>query len=146
MDFFRKGGWSRMKGTFLGYKGNTRLAFGSCCLSCLGWAWRCYCIFLIFVCLYHKKSCFQSLGWIEFKIKTKSERKSAMSSLNPSIIRICSFKCKAGVPLSEGNLFCAHLNIFYMQYSVWGELKGLVAPPPLPPSLPSLHPSTCWGL
>ena len=76
---------------------------GSWCLPCMGWVWCCYCIFLIFVCFDQKKSLcftlFQSIGWLESKNKTNCERKSAMSSINPSIIHFSSFKCKAGVPL-----------------------------------------------
>ena len=60
---------------------------------------------------------FQILGCIESKNKTNCERKSAMSPLNPSIIRFGSFKCKAGVPL-----------VFPMDscWQVW-QWKGIVA-------------------
>ena len=44
---------------------------------------------------------FHSLGCIESKTKTNCERKSALISLNPPIILVCSFKCEAGVPLSD---------------------------------------------
>ena len=38
-------------------------------------------------------------GCVESKNKTSSKRKSTMSSLDPSIIQVASFKCRAGVPL-----------------------------------------------
>ena len=55
-------------------------------------------LYFLDICLFRpkKKSLFL---WIESKNKTTCERKSAMSSLNSSIIRVGSFKCKACVPL-----------------------------------------------
>ena len=38
-------------------------------------------------------------GCVESKNKTSAKRKSSMSSLNPSIIQVGSFKCRADVPL-----------------------------------------------
>ena len=56
-----------------------------------------------FVCLIQKKNiCFGFLkgrGCVESKNKTSAKRKSTMSSLNPSIIQVDSFKCRADVPL-----------------------------------------------
>ena len=39
-------------------------------------------------------------GCVESKNKTSAKRKSTMSSLDPSIIQVDSFKCRADVPLS----------------------------------------------
>ena len=56
-----------------------------------------------FVCLNQKKYiCFGFLkgqGCVESKNKTSAKSKSTMSSLDPSIIHVASFKCRAGVPL-----------------------------------------------
>ena len=96
-------------------------------LSCMGWVWRCYCIFLTFICLDQKKSiCFDfflSLGCIESKNKTNCEIKSSMSSLNPSIIRFGSFKCKAGVPLrhEKKEVLCLSEQNFFG----WGKVLVL---------------------
>ena len=38
-------------------------------------------------------------GCVESKNKTSAKRKSTISSLNPSIIQVASFKCRADVPL-----------------------------------------------
>ena len=42
-------------------------------------------------------------GCVESKNMTSAKRKSTMSSLNPSIIQVGSFKCRAGVPLRFDN-------------------------------------------
>ena len=41
----------------------------------------------------------RGLGCVESKNKTSAKRKSTMSSLNPSIIQVDSFKGRADVPL-----------------------------------------------
>ena len=49
-----------------------------------------------------KNICFGFLkgrGCVESKNKTSAKRKSTMSSLDPSIIQVASFKCRADVPL-----------------------------------------------
>merc|ERR1712218_593887 len=78
-------------------------ANGSCCDAGLGLVWRCYWIYMSFVCLIQKKNiCFGFLkgpGCVESKNKTSAKRKSTMSSLDPSIIQVASFKCRADVPL-----------------------------------------------
>ena len=54
------------------------------------------------VCLIKKMIYFGFLrdqGCVESKNKTSAKRKSTMSSLDPSIIQVASFKCRAGVPL-----------------------------------------------
>ena len=43
-------------------------------------------------------------GCVESKNMTSAKRKSTMSSLNPSIIQVGSFKCRAGVTLWKGML------------------------------------------
>ncbi len=76
---------------------------GSCCGAGLGLVWHCYCIFFTFVCLIQKKNIYFELlrgqGCVESKNMTSAKRKSTMSSLNPSIIQVDSFKCRADVPL-----------------------------------------------
>ena len=42
-----------------------------------------------------------SRGCIESKNMISAQRKSTKSSLNPSIIQVGSFKCRADVPLAE---------------------------------------------
>jgi len=78
-------------------------ADGSCCDAGLGLVWHCYWIYMSFVCLIQKKNiCFGFLkgqGCVESKNKTSAKRKSTMSSLDPSIIQVASFKCRADVPL-----------------------------------------------
>ena len=78
-------------------------ADGSCCDAGLGLVWRCYWIYMSFVCLIQKKNiCFGFLkgqGCERSKNKTSAKKKSTMSSLDPSIIQVASFKCKADVPL-----------------------------------------------
>ena len=78
-------------------------AGGSCCGAGLGLVWYCCCVFLKFVCLTPKKGiCFGLLrgwGYVESKNKISAKRKSTMSSLDPSIIQVASFKCRADVPL-----------------------------------------------
>ena len=73
-------------------------ADGSCCDAGLGLVWRCYWIYIPFVCLIQKKNiCFGFLkgrGCVESKNKTSAKRKSTMSS----------FKCRAGVPLIKAPL------------------------------------------
>ena len=52
-----------------------------------------------------KNICFGFLkgrGCVESKNKTSAKRKSTMSSLDPSIIQVASFKCRADVPLVCG--------------------------------------------
>ena len=76
-------------------------AGGSCCVAGLGLVWYCYCIYMTLVCL-NKRIYFgylRGLGCVESKNKTSAKRKSTMSSLNPTIIHVDSFKCRAGVPL-----------------------------------------------
>ena len=77
---------------------------GSCCVAGLGLVWYCYCICMTFVCLSQKKWIYfgylRGLGCVESKNKTSAKRKSTMSSLNPSIIQVDSFKCRADVPLA----------------------------------------------
>ena len=49
-----------------------------------------------------KNICFGFLkgqGCVESKNKTSAKRKSTMSSLDPSMIQVASFKCRADVPL-----------------------------------------------
>ena len=76
---------------------------GSCCDAGLGLVWRCYWIFMSFVCLIQEKNiCFGVLkgrGCVESKNKTSAKRNSTMSSLNPSLIHVASFKCRADIPL-----------------------------------------------
>ena len=51
-----------------------------------------------------KNICFGFLkgqGCVESKNKTSAKRKSTMSSLDPSIIQVDSFKCRADVPLQS---------------------------------------------
>ena len=76
---------------------------GSCCVAGLGLVWYCYCIYMTFVCLSQKKWIYfgylRGLGCVESKNKTSAKRKSTMSSLNPSIIQVDSFKCRAGYPV-----------------------------------------------
>ena len=78
-------------------------AGGSCCDAGLGFVWHCYCIDMTFVCLIQKKWIYFELlrgrGCVESKNMTSAKRKSTMSSLNPSIIQVGSFKCRADVPL-----------------------------------------------
>ena len=80
-------------------------ADGSCCDAGLSLVWSCYWIYMSFVCLIQKKNiCFGFLkgrGCVESKKKTSAKRKSTMSSLDPSIIQVASFKCRADVPLSD---------------------------------------------
>ena len=80
-------------------------ADGSCCDAGLSLVWRCYWIFMSFVCLIPPKNiCFGFLkgqGCVESKNKTSAKRKSTMSSLDPSIIQVGSFKCRADVPLTK---------------------------------------------
>ena len=72
---------------------------GSCCSPNLGLVWHCYCIFFTFVCLIQKKlihfGFLRGRGCVESKNKISAKRKSTMSSLNPSIIQLGSFKCRA---------------------------------------------------
>ena len=81
---------------------------GSCCVAGLGLVWYCYCIYMTFVCLSQKKWIYfgylRGLGCVESKNKTSAKRKSTMSSLNPSIIQVGSFKCRAGVPLGPHHM------------------------------------------
>ena len=78
-------------------------ADGSCCDAGLGLVWHCYWIYMSFVCLIPKKNiCFGFLkgrGCVESKNKTSAKRKSILSSLDPSIIQVASFKCRADIPL-----------------------------------------------
>ena len=79
-------------------------ADGSCCDAGLGLVWGCYWIYMSFVCLIKKNICFGFLkgqGCVESKNKTSAKRKSTTSSLDPSIIQVDSFKCRADVPLRE---------------------------------------------
>ena len=79
-------------------------ADGSCCDAGLGLVWRCHWIYMSFVCLIQKNICFGFLkgrGCVESKNKTSAKRKSTMSSLDPSIIQVASFKCRADVPLAQ---------------------------------------------
>ena len=89
-------------------------ADGSCCDAGLGLVWRCYWIYMSFVCLIQKKNiCFGFLkgrGCVESKNKTSAKRKSTMSSLDPSIIQVDSFKCRADVPLISTNYRLAPRN------------------------------------
>ena len=79
-------------------------AGGSCCDG-QGLVWYCYCIYMTFVCLIQKKifvlDFFKGRGCVESKNKTSAKRKSTMSSLDPSIIQVDSFKCRADVPLGS---------------------------------------------
>ena len=75
-------------------------ADGSCCDAGLGLVWRCYWIYMSFVCLIKTKKYLLGRGCVESKNKTSAKRKSTMSSLDPSIIQVASFKCRADVPLS----------------------------------------------
>ena len=103
---FRVPGWNSFHNT----RGTPALhlneaADGSCCDAGLGLVWRCYWIYMSFVCLIQKKNiCFGFLkgrGCVESKNKTSAKRKSTMSSLDPSIIQVASFKCRADVPLTR---------------------------------------------
>ena len=75
------------------------------CDDGLGLVWHCYWIFMSFICLIQKKNiCFGFLkgrGCLESKNKTSAKRKSTISSLDPSIIQVASFKCRADVPLQS---------------------------------------------
>ena len=86
-------------------------ADGSCRYAGLGLVWHCYWIYMSFVCLIPQKNiCFGFLkgrGCVESKNKTSFKRKSTMSSFNPSIIQVGSFKCWADVPLYMYALFPA---------------------------------------
>ena len=82
------------------------VGYSVCCGAGLGLVWCCYWIYMSFVCLIQKENiCFGFLkgrGCVESKNKTSAKRKSTMSSLDPSIIQVDSFKCRAGVPLCDG--------------------------------------------
>ena len=71
----------------------------------LAWVWFGLAIGLDVICLFDPKKniCFgflKSRGCVESKNKTSAKRKSTMSSLDPSIIQVDSFKCRADVPLT----------------------------------------------
>ena len=97
--------WTQIRGTPALHLNEA--ADGSCCDAGLGLVWRCYWIYMSFVCLIPKKNiCFGFLkgqGCVESKNKTSAKRKSTMSSLDPSIIQLASFKCRADVPLYGTN-------------------------------------------
>ena len=84
-------------------------AGGSCCDAGLGLVWYYYCIYMTFVCLIKKKlihfELLRGQGCVESKNMTRAKRKSTMSSLDPSIIQVGSFKCRADVPLWTTFLF-----------------------------------------
>ena len=75
----------------------TKIKISSFC--CCGYVWYCYCIHM-----FDKKKLiyFELLrgqGCVESKNMTSAKRKSTMSSLNPSIIQVASFKYRADVLL-----------------------------------------------
>ena len=76
---------------------------GSCCGAGLGLVWYCYCIYMTFVCLIQKKWIYFGLlrgqGCVESKNMTSAKGKSTMSSLDPPINQVASFKCRPAVPL-----------------------------------------------
>ena len=84
-------------------------ADGSCCDAGLGLVWHCYWIYMSFISLIPKKNIcfgfFKGRGCVESKNRTSAKRKSTMSSLDPSIIQVDSFKCRVDVPLWRITLF-----------------------------------------
>ena len=100
-------------------------AGGSCFDVCLGLVWHCYCIYMTYVCLIQKK--LRGQGCVESKNMTSAKRKSTMSSLNPPIIQVGSFKCRAGVPLRFDN--CTFVLMFTtLSRTSWRGGPGTASP------------------
>ena len=107
-------------------------AGGSCCDAGRGFVWRCYFIDMTCICLIKKGiyfELFRGRGCVEYKNMTSAKRKSTMSSLNPSIIQVGSFKCRADVPL----LVFLHHGVLHLAWPGAGPPLQAVAPRRLHP-------------